>query len=85
MKCKICSNNNTKEVINLGKQPLFNKYPKNNLQIKNEVKYYLKVFYCKNCRSGQISKLIDRNLMFKDYYYLSSVNDKLVNHFKTSI
>ena len=23
--------------------------------------------------------------MFKDYYYLSSVNDKLVNHFKTSI
>ena len=82
MKCKICSNNNTKEVINLGKQPLANKYPKNNLQIKNEVKYYLKVFYCKNCRSGQISKLIDRNLMFKDYYYLSSVNDKLVNHFK---
>ena len=43
MKCKICSNNNTK-VINLGKQPLLIK-SKNNLQIKNEVKYYLKVFY----------------------------------------
>ena len=36
MKCKICNSNNISEVINLGKQPLANKYPKNNLEITNE-------------------------------------------------
>jgi len=81
MKCKICTNNNTVEVINLKKQPLANKYPRNKSEIAKEVKYNLKVYYCKICKSAQISKLISRNIMFEDYYYLSSVNKKLVDHF----
>jgi len=82
MNCKICSNNNTKQVINLKKQPLANKYPRNKNEIKKEPLYNLKVYYCKNCRSAQIGKIINRNVMFEDYYYLSSVNKKLVEHFK---
>ena len=81
MKCRVCKSKNLKEVINLGKQPLANKYPKNNYEILNEKKYNLKVFFCTNCKAGQISKIIDRNILFKDYYYLSSVNKKLVEHF----
>ena len=81
MNCKICSNNNTKEVINLKKQPLANKYPRNKKEIIKEPIYDLKVYYCTNCKSAQIGKLINRDLMFKDYYYLSSVNKKLVDHF----
>jgi len=81
MNCKICSNNNTKEVINLKKQPLANKYPRNKSEINKEPLYNLKVYYCKNCKSAQIGKIINRNVMFQDYYYLSSVNKKLVAHF----
>ena len=29
MKCKICDSSKTSEVLDLGKQPLANKYPKN--------------------------------------------------------
>ncbi len=83
MRCRVCKSNNLKEVINLGKQPLANKYPKNNYEILSEKKYELKVLFCKTCKAGQISKIIDRNLLFKDYYYLSSVNKKLVEHFVT--
>ena len=81
MKCRVCESKKTTEVINLGKQPLANKYPKNKYEIKKEKKFFLKVHFCEKCKSGQIKKIINRNLMFEDYYYLSSVNKNLKNHF----
>ena len=81
MKCKICSSNKTLEVIDLGKQPLANKYPKNKNEIDKEKKYTLRILFCKNCKAGQIKKIVNRNILFEDYYYLSSVNKKLKEHF----
>ena len=82
MKCRICHSEKIVEVIDLGKQPLANKYPKNKFQVKTEKKFSLKILFCKNCRSGQIKKIINRNILFEDYYYLSSVNKKLKEHFE---
>ena len=81
MKCRICHSEKISEVIDLGKQPLANKYPKNKFEVKTEKKFSLKILFCKNCRSGQIKKIINRNILFEDYYYLSSVNKKLKEHF----
>ena len=81
MKCRICHSKKIVEVIDLGKQPLANKYPKNKFEVKTEKKFSLKILFCKNCRSGQIKKIINRNILFEDYYYLSSVNKKLKEHF----
>tara|TARA_Y100000590_G_C15717493_1_gene1012358 strand:+ start:212 stop:1426 length:1215 start_codon:yes stop_codon:yes gene_type:complete len=82
MKCKICNSKKITEVINLGMQPLANKYPKNKLEIFKEKKFNMKVLFCSGCKSCQIKKIIDRNVLFKDYYYLSSVNKKLKIHFQ---
>ncbi len=81
MKCKICNSNHIKEVINLSKQPLANKYPRNKKEIIKEKKFLLKILFCKRCRASQIKKIINRNILFEDYYYLSSVNKKLKVHF----
>jgi len=81
MKCKICNKTELNKVLSLGKQPLANKYPKNNYEIINEKKYSLDLLFCKNCKNVKIKKIISRNEMFKDYYYLSSINKGLVNHF----
>ena len=45
MKCKICDSNKIYEVIDLGKQPLANKYPKNKKEILKEKKFNLKIFF----------------------------------------
>ena len=82
MKCRICRSEKISEVINLGKQPLANKYPKNKDEVKKEKKFNLKIIFCQSCRSGQIKKIINRNILFEDYYYLSSVNKKLKEHFE---
>ena len=82
MKCRICRSEKVSEVINLGKQPLANKYPKNKDEVKKEKKFNLKIIFCQSCRSGQIKKIVNRNILFEDYYYLSSVNKKLKEHFE---
>ena len=71
------------EVINLLKQPLANKYPKNKKEIINEKKFtrILKIVFCKIC-IRQIKKIVSRKILFQDYYYLSSVNKKLKEHFE---
>ena len=82
MNCPICSQKKLKAFLNLGLQPLANKYPKNIKEIKKEQKYKLNLLFCTNCLNVKIDKLIDRKKMFEEYFYLSSVNLQLVNHFK---
>ena len=74
MQCRICNSKDLFKVFNLGKQPLANKYPKNLKEIKKEKKYNLTVYFCKSCKSAQIKNIISRDIMFKEYFYLSSVN-----------
>ena len=80
--CKICKYQDVNEVINLGLQPLANKYPKNKNDFVKEKFYQMSLTLCNNCLNVQIKKLIDRKEMFEDYYYLSSVNKGLVRHFE---
>lgn len=81
MKCKICKGNlNT--LLDLGMQPLANKYPKDDNEKANEQKWQMDVLICSECRCASIANVIDRELMFNDYYYLSSVNPELVSHFE---
>lgn len=82
MRCKICNSSSIYEVIDLGKQPLANKYPKNKYEIIKEKKFNLKILFCKICKSAQIKKIIDRKYLFENYYYLSSINKKLKEHFE---
>ena len=82
MKCKICGSNNISQVIDLGKQPFANKYPRNKFEIKKEKKFNLKILFCKKCKASQIKRIVNRKILFEDYYYLSSVNKKLKEHFE---
>ena len=82
MICKVCGNNKTIMVLNLGDQPLANKYPKNNKEIALEKVYPLNLIFCQKCKLVFIEKLISRKKMFEDYFYLSSVNKGLVRHFE---
>ncbi len=82
MKCRLCKSNRLSFFLDLGRQPLANKYPKNSDEIKKEKLFKLELLFCNSCKSLQIKKIISRKHMFEDYYYLSSVNKGLVDHFK---
>lgn len=80
MKCRICNQECT-YLARLGQQPLANKYPKDKKAIENQGFWDLDALICSNCHAGQLSTILSRDEMFQDYYYLSSVNPELVDHF----
>ena len=80
--CPICNKSTFTDLLSLGKQPLANKYPKNSKEIRAEKKYNLNLKICSHCHFIRIKKIISRELMFEEYFYLSSVNESLKNHFE---
>src|SRR5262245_23331577 len=81
MNCHLCGHEQPIEFLNLGKQPLANKYPTRE-QFSTEDFFPLAMFFCPRCKNVQLGTIVSRDRMFKDYYYLSSVNPGLVRHFE---
>ena len=81
MSCILCSQNKV-EFLNLGRQPLANKYPATKAEFETEDFFPLAVFFCTQCKNVQLGTIVSRERMFEDYYYLSSVNQGLVRHFE---
>lgn len=81
MDCFLCNKNTAVEFLNLGRQPLANKYPQTEADFEKEDFFPLSVFFCTNCKNVQLGTIVSRERMFEDYYYLSSVNPGLVRHF----
>ena len=81
MQCSLCHNETAIEFLDLGMQPLANKYPTRD-QFAGEEFFPEKVYFCSTCKNVQLGTIISRERMFEDYYYLSSVNQGLVRHFE---
>lgn len=79
MQCGLCKSESA-EFLNLGSQPLANKYPTKE-QFKKEDFFPLAAYFCARCKNVQLGTMVSRERMFEDYYYLSSVNQGLVRHF----
>lgn len=77
----ICCGGKLREVFNLGNQPLANKYPKTDQDFASEYTQEMVVYLCDECGYCHVPCDADRAVFFEDYYYLSSVNKELVNHF----
>jgi len=79
--CRLCGEPALNEFLNLGRQPLANKYPTRD-QFAAEDFFPLMVYFCTQCKNVQLGTIVSRTRMFEDYYYLSSVNLGLVRHFE---
>lgn len=79
--CIICQSNLIK-TFSLGIQPLANKYPKKILKSEEEFKMEMNVYFCEDCGYANVPCSVDRSIFFEEYYYLSSVNKELSNHFQ---
>ncbi len=81
MKCNLCFEENSFEFLDLGAQPMANKYPEKD-SFGDEKFFHVKVFFCPDCKNVQLDTLVSRDTMFTDYYYLSSVNKTLAQHYE---
>jgi nucleoside-diphosphate-sugar epimerase len=77
--CRICDNKNLFCVLDLKEQPLANDFKKN--KIIKEHTYPLKLMLCEECYHLQLSIVVNPNILYKNYLYLSGTSQTLTNYF----
>ena len=76
--CSSCNSTNFIEVLSLGIVPLAGYFPTKD-QLEDEIKYQCNLLFCERCKLVQTDSVIDPDVLFRDYRYLSSIG--LSKHF----
>lgn len=85
-KCRVC-NSKTNSLLDLGYQPLANKYNKysitdvNPLHINAEEKYPLHLHLCPVCYHIQLNCIVNPEKLFRNYLYVSGTSNTLRGYF----
>jgi nucleoside-diphosphate-sugar epimerase/2-polyprenyl-3-methyl-5-hydroxy-6-metoxy-1,4-benzoquinol methylase len=77
--CRVCFNTDIKCILNLGKQPLANSFHDNENDLDE---YPLKLMLCDKCYHLQLSHIINPNILFKNYIYVSGTSNTLIKYFQ---
>ena len=78
--CRVCGGA-LQEILDLKKQPLANSYHKG----EKLDEFPLKLNVCKNCNHAQLSVVVDPELMFKEYLYVSGTSKTLHKYFENFV
>lgn len=76
--CICCDKTDLVQILDLKDQPLANSYHKIDEVLDS---YPLKLNLCKNCYHLQLSHIVDPNLLFKNYLYVSGTTQTLRDYF----
>lgn len=79
--CSICGSRNLSLVLDLGQMPLANAFLKKEELFLPEDKFPLCVYFCRDCSSLQLLDILDPEILFKHYDYLTSASKPLAEHF----
>jgi 2-polyprenyl-3-methyl-5-hydroxy-6-metoxy-1,4-benzoquinol methylase len=77
--CICCGNTNLNEILDLGEQPLANSYHNNDEILPI---FPLKLNLCNKCFHLQLSHIVNPDLLFKNYLYVSGTSDTLRKYFE---
>jgi len=81
MKCKICDNQNLQKFLSLGETPLANNFLREDDLPKSEKTFPLDVYFCPNCKLVQLGYVVPPEMMFTNYFYVSSTSNTFQLHF----
>jgi len=82
--CRVCNSIKIHKVIDLGDVPLAGGFLIKK-QFSKEKLYPLTLNFCTNCYLLQTENVIDKDILFKNYFYYSSKIKTLVSHFQDII
>jgi 2-polyprenyl-3-methyl-5-hydroxy-6-metoxy-1,4-benzoquinol methylase len=76
-RCRSCFGDSLKEVLDLNAQPLANNYHHG----EEQEQFPLKINMCRSCFHAQLSVVVNPDLMFKNYLYVSGTSKTLNDYF----
>ena len=69
-------------ILDLGEQPPSNSFIDKNKLNSLESKFPLRLFWCNDCYLVQLLDIVDKEYLFKNYFYMTSASKPIVEHFK---
>lgn len=79
-KCRCCGNQNLVDVLDLTDQPPANSYWSKGEQLPD--RFPLKLQRCSECFHAQLNVVVDPNILFKQYAYMSGISKTLQDYFE---
>jgi dTDP-4-dehydrorhamnose reductase len=78
--CRMCGSDKLSKYLDLGRTPLANSYLKEKELPHPEFKEELAIQLCTECGLSQLTRVVNPDLMFKNYLYVSSTTQTFRDH-----
>ncbi len=80
--CRACSQESLRSFIELGPTPLANSFLKSADEFAAEISYPLDVYFCETCSLVQLADVVDPEILFRNYIYVTGTADTITAHNK---
>ncbi len=80
--CRVCEGIDLVKVLDLGSTPPANAYLKKEDLVKPEKSFPLALYYCRTCSLAQLLDVVDPEILFKNYHFLTGASAPSVEHFR---
>ena len=78
--CRVCGGNSLRLFLSLGNQPLANSFLKSSEEFLSEENYPLDVYVCTTCYLVQLLDVINPEVLFRHYIYVTGTSDTIASH-----
>ncbi|MDI6804612.1 MAG: sugar nucleotide-binding protein [Bacteroidota bacterium] len=79
-RCRMCESDKLSKYLDLGRTPLANSYLKEEELLQTEYREELAIQLCMECGLSQLTRVVNPDLMFKNYLYVSSTTQTFRDH-----
>lgn len=79
--CRVCLGEDVVKVLDLGTTPPANAYLKEEQLYETEKAYPLALYFCRTCSLVQLLDVVDPEILFKNYHFLTGASQPAVEHF----
>jgi novobiocin biosynthesis protein NovU/D-mycarose 3-C-methyltransferase len=78
--CRICGHGDRLPILDLGDMPLANRFIRPEQHHEPEPRFPLRLVLCAACGAVQLDEVVPRDVLFRDYIYVSGTSDLVHRH-----
>lgn len=78
--CRACGHASLVPFLDLGQQPLANSFLHDESEAAGEPRFPLVVYFCAECFLVQLADVIDPEILFRNYLYVTGTSDTISEH-----
>lgn len=80
--CRACSEESLRSFVELGPTPLANSFLRSTDEFAAEISYPLDVYFCETCSLVQLAEVVNPEILFRNYIYVTGTADTITAHNK---